>query len=348
MPTSLSQTTPGSSRRTLLRLAAIAVVALALPTLKWGAHTHSAGPGVVVGDDAAQPAGGGAATDRREKSPADSFWQVAAPEFDYLPRPSKFEEQVLAALEKPLDVEFSRLALQDCIDYLWKESKIPMYIDRQNLTDEGIELDQPITLKLKSTRLESVLNLLLHPVELAYFPENEVLKITIMSKASEKMITRTYPVRDLVMVPKLPDDESTSQRPEVPASSGAQKGPTPSNANPTEKKRSTGAANQVLKQGFGGGGRSGGMSPSVGASVLPGYGPGYMDFLGLMNLITTTIQPDSWEDLSGPGSVMPYRTSGSLVIRQTWDVHREVLQLLRDLREAKRLAKNSKKENRHD
>ena len=27
-----------------------------------------------------------------------------------------------------------------------------------------------------------------------------------------------------------------------------------------------------------------------------------------MNLITTTIQPDTWEDLSGPGSVMPYRT----------------------------------------
>jgi hypothetical protein len=32
------------------------------------------------------------------------------------------------------------------------------------------------------------------------------------------------------------------------------------------------------------------------------------DFNSLMNLITSTIQPDSWEELSGPGSVMPYRS----------------------------------------
>ncbi len=32
------------------------------------------------------------------------------------------------------------------------------------------------------------------------------------------------------------------------------------------------------------------------------------DFTSLMNLIETTVQPDSWEALSGPGSQMPYRT----------------------------------------
>jgi hypothetical protein len=32
------------------------------------------------------------------------------------------------------------------------------------------------------------------------------------------------------------------------------------------------------------------------------------DFTSLMNLISTTVQPDTWEDLSGPGSMMPYRT----------------------------------------
>jgi len=32
------------------------------------------------------------------------------------------------------------------------------------------------------------------------------------------------------------------------------------------------------------------------------------DFNSLMNLMKQTIQPDSWDDLSGPGSVMPYRT----------------------------------------
>jgi hypothetical protein len=55
----------------------------------------------------------------------------------------------------------------------------------------------------------------------------------------------------------------------------------------------------------------------------------------LMNTIETTVEPDSWDSLSGPGAMSPYRQSGSLVIRQTLPVHRKVLQLLRDLREAK-------------
>ncbi|MBI3862766.1 MAG: DUF1598 domain-containing protein [Planctomycetia bacterium] len=32
------------------------------------------------------------------------------------------------------------------------------------------------------------------------------------------------------------------------------------------------------------------------------------DFTSLMNLISQTVQPDSWEELSGPGSMVPYRT----------------------------------------
>ena len=56
------------------------------------------------------------------------------------------------------------------------------------------------------------------------------------------------------------------------------------------------------------------------------------DFNSLMNLITTTVQPDSWEELSGPGSVMPYRTTLSLVIRQTQAVHEEIADLLGQLR----------------
>ena len=56
------------------------------------------------------------------------------------------------------------------------------------------------------------------------------------------------------------------------------------------------------------------------------------DFTSLMNLISTTVQPDSWEDLSGPGSIMPYRTTLSLVIRQTQAIHEEIADLLGQLR----------------
>lgn len=59
-----------------------------------------------------------------------------------------------------------------------------------------------------------------------------------------------------------------------------------------------------------------------------------------MNLLSTSIEPDSWEDLSGPGSMMPHRVTSSLVIRQRWDVHCQILQLFRDLRESMRLTAN--------
>lgn len=57
----------------------------------------------------------------------------------------------------------------------------------------------------------------------------------------------------------------------------------------------------------------------------------------LIRVLTSSLQPDSWEDLSGPGSVFYVREIQCLAVRQTPEVHREVLQFLRQWREAKRL-----------
>jgi len=56
------------------------------------------------------------------------------------------------------------------------------------------------------------------------------------------------------------------------------------------------------------------------------------NFTELMNLIQSCVAPDSWESLSGPGSMIPYRTTLSLVIRQTKAVHDEIADLLSQLR----------------
>jgi hypothetical protein len=79
-----------------------------------------------------------------------------------------------------------------------------------------------------------------------------------------------------------------------------------------------------------------------GRSALPGDAGGkpdvQADFSSLMNRISTTIQPDSWEERTGPGSMMPYRTTLSLVIRQTEAVHDEIADLLGQLRGSGELA----------
>jgi hypothetical protein len=55
-------------------------------------------------------------------------------------------------------------------------------------------------------------------------------------------------------------------------------------------------------------------------------------FEALIDLLETSIAPDSWEARSGPGSIMPYRTTLSLVIRQTQAVHEEISKLFGQLR----------------
>lgn len=55
-------------------------------------------------------------------------------------------------------------------------------------------------------------------------------------------------------------------------------------------------------------------------------------FTELIDLIQSTVSPESWETLSGPGSMIPYRTTLSLVVRQTHGVHDEIADLLGQLR----------------
>lgn len=291
---SLNQPESRVTRRTLLFIGVVALAALALPTLKWATHMQSAGT-------------------------AGAFDVV---EVEYLPRPSRFEEEFLAALEKPVQTDFVDLALEDCLKYLQEFTNVPLWFDAPALKEANISLDQPITLKFQG-RLESVLNLLLKPVELEFLPENDVVVITTSAKAGENLITRTYPVRDLFHGRVATDVTSARTRRDAPANPNANQEKTPADGNPAEGKPANDAAQPVLKQGFGGGGG--------------GFGASHAAPNDLVAALTTTIEPDSWDELSGPGSYTYVPEPGSLVIRQTWAVHRKILQLLRDLREARRM-----------
>ncbi|HEY4759589.1 MAG TPA: permease prefix domain 1-containing protein [Thermoguttaceae bacterium] len=52
----------------------------------------------------------------------------------------------------------------------------------------------------------------------------------------------------------------------------------------------------------------------------------------LIDVITSTIHPTTWDNVGGQGSIAPYR--GTLVISQTADVHREIKKVLDDLKKS--------------
>lgn len=59
---------------------------------------------------------------------------------------------------------------------------------------------------------------------------------------------------------------------------------------------------------------------------------GQASFGELISLITTVVEPDSWQEVGGNGSVASNVRTGALVIRQTQDVHEQIQQLLSALR----------------
>jgi hypothetical protein len=116
-----------------------------------------------------------------------------------LMRYNKTEEKIRRSLSRPTTVEFLDLPLEDAITFLKEYHNINIYIEKATLTDEGVALDQPITLKLAGVTFRTVLKLLLEPVQLTWVIEDEVMKITTSAKAGEKLQTRVYPVGDLVI-----------------------------------------------------------------------------------------------------------------------------------------------------
>jgi hypothetical protein len=56
------------------------------------------------------------------------------------------------------------------------------------------------------------------------------------------------------------------------------------------------------------------------------------DYEGLIEVITSTCKPTSWDEVGGPGSITPMENRAALVIAQTYEVQRQIVQLLSDLR----------------
>ena len=61
-------------------------------------------------------------------------------------------------------------------------------------------------------------------------------------------------------------------------------------------------------------------------------GEGESAYDGLIELISTTIAPTTWDDVGGPASIKQFDRSRSLVVSQTEEVHDQILALLEQLR----------------
>ena len=112
---------------------------------------------------------------------------------------SPSEQRIINALDDEAIMEFFDVTLAEVADQLGQRHNIPIFIDEAALEEIGLGSDEAININLRGITLRSGLRLMLGAKGLTYVINDEVLKITTPEKAESEMVTRVYPVGDLVI-----------------------------------------------------------------------------------------------------------------------------------------------------
>ncbi|MDP7015807.1 MAG: general secretion pathway protein GspD [Pirellulaceae bacterium] len=255
------------------------------------------------------------------------------------------EVEIQKNLNTEVDVAFTDAPLAVVLNTLERTTGVPIHVDPAGLAAEAVTSDTPVTLNLsKPVSLSSALNLILRPLRLSYVVENEVLNVTSETVRETKVYTEVYNVADLVIpipnfvpgynagLPAAIRDAHNSLGYGVapPASqtghltlASHQAGGDLSNSSVLAQMGNSGmlgsqSSRPTQPSGMGAGGAGGGAAAA--------------DFDTLIELITSTIAPESWDEVGGAGAIESFPTNLSLVVSQTQDVHEQIADLLDQLR----------------
>ena len=243
------------------------------------------------------------------------------------------------ALNQPVDISFSDTPLSVVMETLGQMTGINVHLDRQGLSAEGVTSDTAVSINLSQpVTLKSALNLMLEELRLSYVIRNEVLLITSEMSRDTNVYQEVYNVADLVI--PIPDFD-TGQSVGLPSAirdahdtmgfgTNQLQGNGPLTLANGEESSGMGNAS-VLAQ-LAASDMIPGSQGSLPTSIGGGGGAAMADFSSLIELITTTIEPDSWEDVGGAGTIKEFRGNLSLVISATQQVHEQIRDLLEQLR----------------
>jgi type II secretory pathway component GspD/PulD (secretin)/tetratricopeptide (TPR) repeat protein len=244
--------------------------------------------------------------------------------------------EVEKKLNEPISINMPNGTIGEAVGFLRNYTGLNITVDNVALQDEALAESTPINnLVLTDTKIKTVLRLMLEPHGLSYKIEDGVLVITTPQSKS-RSFARVYQVADLVVAPP--------RNPKPPMQ-------TINQGDPTAQLNVNQANFSPESQGESGNWK---VEKKEDRDV---------DFNPLIQLITTSIAPGTWE-ISDPnsgssvrtgyglggagfgadqglgfgeeeppiGSITPFFLNLSLIIRHTSDVHDQVIDLLRQLR----------------
>ena len=192
-------------------------------------------------------------------------------------------------------VNFSGVALNDAIDYIRDVTGANLHVDWKSLEAAGVDKGTALNIRLRNVQVRKVLNLILNEAGgqggslLTFYVDQGVIEITTREVADRQLITRVYPVQDLLVeVPDFigPDFNLASQ------SSGGGRG--------------GGGGGNIISSNGNGNDTEQKMTRAERAQAL-------------IDVITSTIQPDIWQVNGGTAAIRFF--NGNLIVTAPRSVH---------------------------
>jgi uncharacterized protein YggL (DUF469 family) len=241
-------------------------------------------------------------------------------------------------LSKRITAEFVETPVKDVLSYIGDVSDVQIFINRKALEDDGVPLDAPVTINLKSVRVDMLLDLVLEQVganAMTYVERDGILIVSTMANLEGASEVRVYNCRDLLSMetpggahgvapgfgPAIPGLPGAGPAGGSPGPGGSGLGPVTAGGGGFGGVGMGGA--MPGEGGFGGGGMAGEMRPLTEAERRA---------RALQQLIQTAIKPASWSEQGGFGTISEY--NGLLVVNHNSKTHKEIENVLRMLREA--------------
>lgn len=244
------------------------------------------------------------------------------------PAPRKQTRNAAAMLSARLpDVNFQEAPLEDVVNWMRDSLQVNILVRWQELEFVGVERTKPISLDVRNLRAGQVLSIVLEQAagvdaRLAYRADRDVITITSARDLDAGMFVKVYEVGDVIFEPLREPYLSVARehdfvetvQPVVAAGAVA--------VQPVVRK---------LRSGVTLNGPTTGAFPNPGEGLNYGNDPEQQDndnggreraMRELINVITSTIEPEAWDVNGGRASIRSFRSM--LVVRASPLVHQQI------------------------
>lgn len=229
-------------------------------------------------------------------------WGFEKPQTD-APTQQRIEGVARQVLSLPVkSISLEEAPFSDVIEWLRNKSSdeliFNVVVKWRVLQLENVDVDTPVTLKLRNTTIERVLVEVLDQISdqdpITFEADENIIKISTRSDFAKKLSTRAYDVEDLLMrISHFSGSPQIDISGAVGGGTGAGRG-----------------VERVFSAGTGGGNNDRGSAT------------GQIDdeqANAIMNMIRETIEPESWNTAGGPGTIVMF--NNQIVIRNSKAVH---------------------------